>query len=143
MSIKTRPLIFNDFPAWLPLWNENNAGHINEKVTSQTWQRLCDPAQSVFGFAAFDKEELVGILHYILHPVTGSINNACYMQDLFTLPSHRNKGIAKKLLQALYQEHKQQKWARIYWVAEENNAAAQQLYKSFGVKLDFTYHALI
>jgi ribosomal protein S18 acetylase RimI-like enzyme len=143
MALKIRALEFNDFTEWLPVWDANNEGHKNENVTAQTWQRLCDKDSPVCGLAAFEGDHIVGILHYILHPTTGHISHACYMQDLFTLPKHRKKGIAKKMLQALLQEHKKQKWARIYWVAKEDNAAAQKLYDGFGKKLDFSFHVLL
>lgn len=143
MALVVRPLEFNDFPAWLPLWNANNFGQKNDAVTRHTWQLLNDPTSGVHGLGAFENGELRGILHYILHPTTGSIHPASYMQDMFTDPAHRGKGIAKALLKVLGQTHKQQKWARIYWVAEADNAAAQALYKHFGVKLNFTFHVMI
>jgi len=143
MTLKVRPLEFTDFAAWLPLWTANNLGINDEKITAQTWQRLCDPDQTVYGFGAFEGKDLVGILHYILHPTTGHISHACYMQDLFTSENHRRKGIAKKLLRALLEEYRKQKWARIYWIAEQNNAAAQKLYEDFGKKLEFSFHVLV
>lgn len=143
MAIDVRPLEFNDFSKWLPLWTENNQGQKNTDVTAQTWQRLHDKKSPINGLGAFENGQLVGILHYILHPVTGSLNYACYMQDLFTSPEHRQKGIAKKMLQTLYTEHKKRKWARIYWVAEHDNIAAQSLYENFGKKLDFSFHVLL
>lgn len=143
MNITVRALQFEDFSDWLPLWIQNNQGQNNEAVTAQTWQRITDTRENVFALGAFEKDKMVGILHYILHPTTGHLSHACYMQDLFTDPNKRNKGIAKKMLQALHKEHKKQKWARIYWVAENDNVAAQTLYKEFGAKLDFSFHALI
>ena len=143
MTLTVRPIQFDDFTDWLPLWIQNNQGQNNERVTAQTWQRITEQSENVFALGAFENKKLVGILHYILHPTTGHLSDACYMQDLFTDPAQRNKGIAKKMLQALYKEHKKQGWARIYWVAENDNAAAQRLYQSFGAKLDFSFHALI
>jgi ribosomal protein S18 acetylase RimI-like enzyme len=143
MTLTIRPLLFNDFPQWLPLWVENNQGENNKDVTTQTWQRMCEDAQPVHGLGAFEKDKLVGILHYILHPTTGSLAQACYMQDLFVPPKQRGKGIAKELLKELKKTHLREKWSRIYWVAEADNKAAQHLYKSFGSKLDFTFHVLI
>ena len=40
-------------------------------------------------------------------------------------------------------EYKEEKWARIYWIADMNNAAAQKLYQSFGARINFSFHVLI
>ena len=65
------------------------------------------------------------------------------MQDVYVDPAQRKQGIARRMIEALSREGKTQKWPRIYWLAERDNEAAQNLYKSLGVKLDFTLHVLI
>jgi len=137
-TIKIRPLQHNDFPQWLPLWDANNLGHRDEAVTTETWSRICDPAQSVCGLGAFDGSSLVGLTHYILHPTTGSLQPACYLQDVFTAPEHRRKGIARKLVGEVARIGRKEKWARLYWFAENDNESAQALYKNLGTKMDFT-----
>lgn len=142
MAVQVRPIEAHDFPAWLPLWDGNNLGTRDEAITAETWSRLTDPSSAVHGIVADDKGALVGMIQYVLHPTTGAINEACYMQDVYVDPAHRGKGIAKKLVQALAKEGRAQKWARLYWLAEADNAAAQALYKNLGVKLDFTFHIM-
>lgn len=138
--VKIRPLEPNDFPEWLPLWDGNNLGHRNEEVTTETWARLTDPASQVNGLGAFDGGTMVGLVHYIIHPTTGYIEHVCYMQDVWVDPERRGQGIAKKLVQALVKIGNKEKWARMHWFAENNNEAAQALYKNLGVKLDFSLH---
>ena len=133
-----RALNRSDYDQWLPLWQENCLHQISDDVTAETWRRICNPKENVFGLAAFnDNDKLVGILHYILHATTGFIQPACYMQDLFVDEKHRKQGIAKQLVWELHELGKNEKWARIYWFAENNNEAAQALYKNLGVKMDF------
>ena len=133
-----RALIRSDYDQWLPLWQENCLHQISDDVTAETWRRIGNLKENVFGLAAFnDNDELVGILHYILHATTGFIQPACYMQDLFVGEKHRKQGIAKQLVWELHEFGKNEKWARIYWFAENNNEAAQALYKNLGVKMDF------
>lgn len=97
---------------------------------------------SVYGLASFEGDQLTGFLHYILHPVTGHIEPVCYMQDVFVAPPYRGKGTAKQLIEALSELGKKEGWARLYWMAEQNNIAAQKLYRDIGVRLNFSFHVL-
>lgn len=142
MSIKIRALEPQDFPAWLPLWDGNNLGQRDEAVTTETWTRLLDVTSHVNGLAAFEGEDMVGLLHYVTHHTTGYIAPVCYMQDVFVDPAYRKKGIAQTLVEVLIKKGKAEKWARIHWFAENNNAAAQALYKNIGSKLDFSLFIL-
>lgn len=115
----------------------------DEKVTSETWTRLIDPDFPIHGLIAEKDSRLIGLLHYVIHPTTGSIKPVCYMQDVYVDPAHRRKGIARKLIKHLSDTAKShKKWARMYWLAESHNEAAQTLYQTLGVKMDFTLHML-
>lgn len=137
-----RSLQQSDFPAWLPLWDGNNLTQRNEAVTTQTWGRLIDPESTVCGLGAVKGDTLIGLVHYVLHPTTGAIEPVCYMQDVYVDPAYRGQGIARKLVKAVALQGKKEGWARMYWLAESTNEAAQGLYKDIGVKLDFTLHIL-
>ena len=132
-----------DYDAWLPLWNANCLHKISENVTAETWRRLTNPKENVFGLGAFDDAgNLQGILHYILHHTTGYVEPACYMQDLYTDEAHRRQGVAKTLVWELNETGQKHKWARIYWFADNKNAAVQNLYKNLGIRMDFGLHIL-
>lgn len=141
--MKIRPLEKDDFPQWLPLWDGNNMGVKNEPVTTETWSRLMDPDFPIHGLCAVDGDRMLGFVHYVVHPTTGSIEPICYMQDVYVDPDQRKKGIAHKLVTEVAKLKAKENWARIYWLAESDNIAAQKLYKDIGVKLDFTLHVLI
>lgn len=136
-KITIRPLEPNDFPNWLPLWDGNNMGQRDETVTTQTWSRLMDAESPVDGLCALRGGEMAGLVHYILHPTTGAIENACYMQDVYVDPEFRQQGIAAKLVRALDKKGRFEGWSRLYWLADADNEAAQALYKNIGVKMNF------
>jgi ribosomal protein S18 acetylase RimI-like enzyme len=137
------PLQQQDYTDWLPLWRANMEHSVTDDVTVETWRRICDPASPVKGLRARNAEgALIGICHYVLHPTTGNIKMIAYMQDLYVHPDHRRKGIARKLVTYLAALGTAQGWARIYWLAEGKNEAAQRLYETLGLKLDFTLHVL-
>lgn len=133
-----------DYTSWLPLWLANMEHSVSDEVTAETWRRICDPESVVGGLCARDAEDgpITGICHFILHPTTGNLKPVCYMQDLYIDPAFRRKGIARKLVAYLAAMGKVEQWARIYWLAEARNEAAQNLYRSLGLKLDFTLHVL-
>jgi GNAT superfamily N-acetyltransferase len=141
--LEIRPLQFDDFPKWLPLWDGNNLGHRNEAVTAETWSRLCDAKNTqVNGLAAIMNDEMMGIVHYILHSTTGSIQPVCYMQDVFVSPDHRRKGIGRRLVNEVTEIGKREQWTRMYWLTQFGNTEAKAMYENFGVKLDFTLYVL-
>ena len=144
MSFSVKPLSPHDHPQWQELWDQNNLGQAKTDVTQETWRRLLAEDQDVHGLGAYNEAgDLIAIMHYILQPVTGSIAPVCYMQDLFTAPEYRGQGAARALLHALENLHRQEKWARIYWIADANNEEAQNLYKTFGTRINFSFHVLI
>lgn len=140
--MEIRPLTRNDFDAWYPLWQENCLFQISDMVTAETWRRLSTPKESVFGLGAFENDNLIGILHYVLHPITGYIEPAAYMQDLFVVKEKRGQAIAKQLVWALESLGKTENWARIYWFADKNNETVQKLYKNLGIEMNFGLHML-
>lgn len=138
-----RPLVFEDYSKWLPLWDGNNLGQRDEAVTAETWKRLCDSKNTqINGLAAEISGEIMGIVHYIVHPTTGNIKPVCYMQDVYVAPKHRRKGIAKRMIGELTKIAAREKWARMYWLTQTSNAQAKAMYESFGVKLDFSFYVL-
>ncbi|MCB1557119.1 MAG: GNAT family N-acetyltransferase [Alphaproteobacteria bacterium] len=137
-----QPLTATDYDQWRPLWEENNEGLCASDVTRETWRRLIDPDSPVHGLALHANAQIAGILHYVLHPTTGQIAPVCYMQDVFIRPDHRRKGYARALIAELAHIGKQKGWARIYWLADSRNEAAQTLYKTLGIRLDFSLHVL-
>tara|TARA_R110002095_G_scaffold127694_2_gene110720 strand:+ start:3055 stop:3447 length:393 start_codon:yes stop_codon:yes gene_type:complete len=127
----------------LPLWDGNNLGNRDEAVTAETWNRLCDPQNTqVNGLCAFMNDRITGIVHYILHPTTGSIQPVCYMQDVYIDPDYRRKGIGKRLVNEVTEIGKREKWTRMYWLTQFGNVEAKSMYENFGVKLDFTLYVL-
>ena len=138
-----RPLKFEDYSKWLPLWDGNNIGQRDEAVTAETWKRLCDAKNTqVNGLCADMGGKLLGITHYIIHPTTGHLNPVCYMQDVYVDPDHRRKGVAKRMIEELTKIGAREKWARMYWLTQEGNREAKVMYENFGVKLDFSFYVL-
>lgn len=141
-NLEIRPLALGDYSQWRGLWDANNQGCGKDDVTAETWRRLMSEADPVHGLAACVEDRMAGLLHYVLHPVTGHIAPVCYMQDVFVAPDFRRRGIARALVETLAETGKDAGWARIYWLAENDNVAAQALYRTLGVRLNFSLYIL-
>ena len=67
-----------------------------------TFERLCSSA--IITQNAIIAElggEMVGLVHYIFHPHNWRVEDVVYLQDLFTAPQQRGKGVAKALITAV------------------------------------------
>jgi GNAT superfamily N-acetyltransferase len=93
---------------------------------SAAWNRLM-VGRPVAGLAAFSDGQLVGIAHYLFHASTWT-DGACYLQDLYTVPSARGQGIGRMLIEGVARVAKDAGATRLYWLTHEGNAAARLLY---------------
>lgn len=130
-----RPIQPTDFPAWKPLWDGYNAFYgregvtaLPDAVTQATWQRFFDPNEPVFALVAERTGGLVGLTHFLFHRSTTRIEQTCYLQDLFTLPAERGRGVGRALIQGVCEQAKSAGIKRVYWQTHETNAAGRRLY---------------
>ena len=70
---------------------------------------------------------LVGIVHFLIHPST-SAPDVCYLQDLFTDPESRGRGVASALIAAVTEWARARGCGRVYWLTHETNTTARRLY---------------
>lgn len=70
---------------------------------------------------------LVGITHFLVHPSTSG-PDVCYLQDLFTDPAARGKGVARALIAAVVAWAKDCGCVRVYWMTQASNTTARHLY---------------
>lgn len=133
MRFKIRDLRKDDRPGWENLWS----GYLDfyearmEPVTIEvTWSRLNDPSEPMFGLVAEcdTTHDLIGLAHCVIHRGTWSIENLCYLEDLFTAPAARRRGVGRALIEAVFARADELKCARTYWLTHESNATARKLY---------------
>lgn len=70
---------------------------------------------------------LVGITHFFIHPSTSG-PDVCYLQDLFSAPDIRNKGVARALIAAVTDWARVHGCCRVYWNTQASNSTARYLY---------------
>jgi GNAT superfamily N-acetyltransferase len=134
-AVHIRPIAPTDREAWQPLWAGYNAFYgrsgptaLAPAISEVLWSRFFDPSEPVFGLVAESNGELVGLTHYLYHRSTTRIELTCYLQDLFTTPQQRGRGIGRSLIEGVYAQAKAAGATRVYWQTQESNAAGRLLY---------------
>lgn len=147
-ALVVRPIRQADFAAWKSLWDGYNAFYgrsgataLPRQVTEATWQRFFDPAEPVFALVAESQGTLVGLTHYLFHRSTTTIELTCYLEDLFTLPAERGRGIGRALIEGVYQEARRAGLKSVYWQTHVSNQPGRLLYDKVAAHLGFIVYS--
>lgn len=132
MTFTIRQLAAADRPEWDALWQgylRFYESDVPADVTDLTWQRILDPEAPIHAFCGATPDgKLLGIVHYLFHPVTWAAGPRCYLEDLFTAPDARGQGVGRALIEAVYAAADQRGADQVYWLTQEFNATARRLY---------------
>jgi GNAT superfamily N-acetyltransferase len=147
--IQVRPVQPADRAAWQPLWDGYNAFYgrsgptaLPAAVTETTWTRFFDAAEPVHALVAeAEGGQLLGLVHYLYHRSTTRIELTCYLQDLFTTPEARGRGVGRALIEAVYAAAREAGVKRVYWQTHTTNAAGRALYDKLAQHAGFIVYA--
>jgi GNAT superfamily N-acetyltransferase len=135
VAVTVRSVRPDDFDQWLPLWDGINAFYgrtgataLAPEITRTTWGRFFDPAEPVHALVAESEGRLLGLAHYLFHRSTIMLAPTCYLQDLFTDMTQRRNGVARALIDTVYDAARAAGSSRVYWHTQETNRTARQLY---------------
>lgn len=120
-----------DEPQWAALWTAYNEFYqrtVDARATRRTWSALARNTGQPHGFVAELGGRLVGFTHYFFVPSTSDWTPRCYLQDLFADPDARGRGIGRALIEAVYADADDKNAAQVYWLTDQNNTSARQLY---------------
>jgi GNAT superfamily N-acetyltransferase len=144
-----RPIEESDLEAWRPLWDGYNEFYertgknaLDEEVTTTTWARFFDPDEPIFAMVAEENGQLIGLVHYLFHRSTSRLELTCYLQDLFTLPTERGKGVGRALIEAVSERAHGEGIKRVYWQTHETNTPGRRLYDSVAENQGFIVYVL-
>lgn len=132
MQVTIRPLRATDKAEWSELWRAYLAFYetdLPDQIYDTTFARLTDPAlKAQFAFVSEQDGQLTGLVHAILHPHHWRIEDVCYLQDLFVAPVARGTGTGRALIEAVYAAADANGTPSVYWMTQDFNATARQLY---------------
>jgi len=132
MPALIRPLRPEDEAEWRRLWTGYLAFYqtsVPEAVYVSTFARLLgDDPQDFSALVAEVDGRLLGLTHYLFHRHAWKVENVCYLQDLYVDPLGRGTGLGRKLIEAVYAKADAAGAPAVYWLTQEFNHEARQLY---------------
>ncbi|MFJ8917006.1 GNAT family N-acetyltransferase [Amycolatopsis sp. NPDC102389] len=142
--ITVEPLKSEDREAWENLFRAYIAFYERvepQEVYDRAWREFRS-GERIHALGARVGGELVGITHFLVHPSTSALTDVCYLQDLFTAPEARGKGVARALIEAVAEWARVRECNRIYWHTQRTNATARRLYDQVAVDRGFMLYQL-
>ena len=145
MSVAVRPLKDSDKSEWHRLWRDYLAFYettLPPEIYETYFARLLgDDPQDYHGLIATVDDAPVGLTHYVFHRHGWKIENVCYLQDLYADPNVRGQGVGRALIQAVYDAADAAGARDVYWLTQDFNTTARQLYDRIGTLTPFVKYA--
>ncbi len=139
--VTIRPLRRDDHVAWRALWTAYLTFYdstLPDAIYESTFARLLgDDPQDYSCLIAEQNGAPVGLAHYLFHRHCWRIENVCYLQDLYADPAVRGTGVGRKLIEAVYAAADVAGAPAVYWMTQNGNHTARQLYDRVGRLTDF------
>lgn len=130
--VTVRPIEARDEAEWRVLWTgylEFYETSVAEEVYRETFRRLLlDDPHEFNGLMAEQDGRLIGLTHYLFHRHGWRVENVVYLQDLFVDPDVRGTGAGRALIEAVYEAADAAGCPSVYWMTQDFNATARQLY---------------
>lgn len=136
MQPLVRSLQPGDEAEWRRLWTgylQFYNTSLPEAVYASTFARLLgDDPQDFNALVAESDGRLLGLAHFLFHRHAWKIENVCYLQDLYVDPDTRGTGLGRALIEAVYARADAAGAQAVYWLTQEFNTQARQLYDRVG-----------
>lgn len=119
-----------DRPRWTELWTAYLDFYhtvLPPEQFDHTWRRLMGD-KVLHGRALRHEGRLVGFTHFLFHESAWTLQPVVYLQDLFVDPATRGTGGGRKLIEAVGDAARQVGAIRMYWLTQQDNVVARQLY---------------
>ena len=140
-NVTIRPLAAPDEAEWRRLWTgylEFYETSVPEEVYRTYFARLLgDDPQDYHGLVAEHEGRLVGLTHYVFHRHGWKIENVIYLHDLYVDPEVRGTGAGRALIEAVYATGDAAGCPSVYWLTQDFNTNARQLYDRIAVQTPF------
>ena len=146
-NLTIHPIRGRDRDRWQALWQAYLAFYNTEvgaDVYDATFARYADPdVGDMRGWMAWGEDRALGLVHAIAHPHGWKAEPTTYLQDLFTLPEARGKGVARALIETVFADADAAGRPSVYWLTQTGNTNARALYDKIAQPTDFMIYRRI
>lgn len=106
-------------------------------ISEEAYRTMLFREKCLFSLVAEEKEKIVGAATYYFYRISSlGGRRVLYLEDLFLLPTARNKGIGRKIMAELQQIAKEKQCLKIEWRCLKSNSPAIAFYDKIGARND-------
>ena len=137
------PLGYDDHDRWEELFRAYHAFYereLGQTAYDRAWREFRSGAK-LHARGAWLDGTLVGFTHFLVHPST-SDPDLCYLEDLFTAPEARGRGVGRALILAVRDWAREQGCGSVYWQTRHDNVTARRLYDEVAEHKGFIVYEL-
>jgi GNAT superfamily N-acetyltransferase len=146
-DVVVRPVEPADREAWAALFAAYRQFYALEEepaVVDRVWEWLCDQAHQLNALVALVDGEVVGFAHHRFYVRPSEGGCGLFLDDLFTLPAVRGRGVARALINRLADLARDRGCEKVRWVTAPDNLTAQRLYDDMADRTEWlTYDLLV
>ena len=145
-EVVVRPVEPEDREAWAALFRGYRTFYeIDEEpeAVDRVWGWLQDPGHEVDAIVAVLDGQVVGFAHHRSYSRPSEGQTGLFLDDLFTAPDVRGRGVARSLIERLTQIARERGAAKVRWVTAPDNHTAQRLYDDVATRTDWLTYDLV
>ena len=146
-TVDVRPIEPADHDVWASLfaaYREFYELDEDAAVVDRVWMWIQDSRHETNALVALVDGTVVGFAHHRLYARPSEGGKGLFLDDLFTLPDVRGRGVGRALISRLTEIARQNGCAKVRWVTAEDNVVAQRLYDQIAEKTTWlTYDLLV
>ncbi|MBM9594135.1 GNAT family N-acetyltransferase [Roseitranquillus sediminis] len=132
LTIEIGSITTADAGDWRRLWSgylDFYGARVGSGMLQTSFERLTGSDPRDFrGLIARIGGRAAGLAHFLFHRHMWRVENVCYLQDLWTEPEFRGRGVARRLMEAVYDEADRARAPAVWWLTAHDNATARRLY---------------
>ncbi len=140
-TVNVRAIRETDRAEWRRLWTaylDFYETTVSDEVYDTAFERLLSGSASEFqGFIAEIDGAPVGLAHYLFHRTLWSVEDTCYLMDLYVDTGTRGGGVGRALIDAVHGAAKSAGIPITYWMTQEFNYKGRMLYDQVAERTPF------
>jgi len=136
-TVDVRAIEPGDHEAWQRLFHAYREFYeydVNQTVVDRVWGWIQDDAHETGALVAVLDGEVVGFAHHRAFARPSSGKTGLFLDDLFTRPDLRGKGVGRALITRLGEMAQERGIDKVRWITAEDNHTAQRLYDDMAQK---------